>query len=140
MNSLFKKVSIVALALTSVAAPYAAQAHHAFAAEFDAAKPISLDGTVTRVRFVNPHSWIWLDVKNPDGSVTNWGLEFGTPSSLENAGLSRSDVAPGTHVKIAGFRSKNGGPFGYSVQATLPNGRVIKTGSAPDAPAVKGAQ
>lgn len=109
-------------------------AHHAFAAEFDAAKPIAIQGAVTKARFVNPHSWIYLDVKDKNGAVTNWGFEFGTPSSLRTNGISKDDVRPGTNVRVAGFRAKNGGPFGYATTLTFDNGRKVKTGGAPDAP------
>lgn len=109
-------------------------AHHAFAAEFDSAKPLAIQGVVTKARFVNPHSWIYLDVKNKDGSVTNWGFEFGTPSSLRTNGLSKEDVRPGTNIRVGGYRAKNGGPFGYAATITLDSGRKVQTGSAPDAP------
>lgn len=129
----------VAAGLVTAAALFASpsQAHHAFAAEFDAAKPVVLQGAVNKVRFVNPHSWIYVDVKAKDGTVSTWGFEFGTPSSLRNNGLTREDVEPGSTVTIQGFRAKNGGLFGYAVQVTLANGRKVSTGSAPDAPAVR---
>jgi len=132
------KTMILAAALASVplvAAP--AQAHHAFAAEFDAAKPVTLQGSITKVRFVNPHSWIYVDVKAKDGTVSTWGFEFGTPSSLRNNGLTREDVEAGSAITIQGFKAKNGGNFGYAVQVTLANGRKVSTGSAPDAPPAK---
>lgn len=109
-------------------------AHHAFAAEFDSAKPVAIQGVVTKARFVNPHSWIYLDVKNKDGSVTNWGFEFGTPSSLRINGLTKEDVRPGAPIRVAGYRAKNGGPYGYASTVTLENGRQFKTGGAADAP------
>lgn len=109
-------------------------AHHAFAAEFDSSKPIVLDGVVTKARFVNPHSWIYLDVRDRKGTVTNWGFEFGTPSSLRSSGLTKEAVAPGTPIRIAGFRAKNGGPFGYSTTILFRDGRRFQTGGAPDAP------
>lgn len=125
--------SVAALAaLLSEATP--GVAHHAFAAEFDSSKPIVLDGVVTKARFVNPHSWIYLDVRGRDGAVVNWGFEFGTPASLRTSGLTKEDVAAGTPIRIAGYRAKNGGPFGYSTTIQLRNGRRISTGSAPDAP------
>jgi hypothetical protein len=128
-----------ALALTaligSVVAPTIAQAHHAFAAEFDADKPIDLQGTVTKVKWVNPHSWLYFDVKASDGSTTNWGVEFGTPNALARVGLTKADVAPGVQVRIKGYRSKNGGPVGYSVTLTLADGRAFQTGGAQDGPA-----
>jgi hypothetical protein len=112
----------------------AATAHHAFAAEFDADKPIDLKGTVTKVKWVNPHSWLYFDVTDAAGKVTNWGVEFGAPNQLAKIGLKKTDVAPGTQVHIRGYLAKNGGPFGYSVIVTLPDGRKFQTGGAADAP------
>ena len=122
-----------AIGLLATSAP--ALAHHAFAAEYDADQPLDLTGTVTKARWVNPHSWLYFDVKGPDGSVTNWGVEFGAPNNLEGAGLKKADLQPGTHVHVQGYRSKNGGPFGYSVTLILDDGRTFKTGGAQDAPA-----
>src|SRR4051812_17323431 len=126
-------VSGLALALLGVAGP--ADAHHAFAAEFDAAQPIELKGTITKAKWVNPHSWLFFDVKDADGKVTNWGVEFGAPNALANKGLSKSDLKLGDEVSIKGYRSKNGEAFGYSVYVTLADGRTFQTGGAQDAPA-----
>ena len=112
-----------------------ALAHHAFAAEYDADQPLDLSGTVTKARWTNPHSWLYFDVKATDGSVTNWGVEFGAPNNLEGNGLKKADLQAGAKVHIQGYRSKNGGPFGYSVTLTLEDGRTFKTGGAQDAPA-----
>jgi hypothetical protein len=112
-----------------------ALAHHAFAAEYDADQPLDLSGTVTKARWTNPHSWLYFDVKGADGSLTNWGVEFGAPNNLEGNGLKKTDLQAGTKVRILGYRSKNGGPFGYSVTLTLEDGRTFKTGGAQDAPA-----
>jgi hypothetical protein len=109
-------------------------AHHAFAAEFDADLPIDLQGTVTKVKWVNPHSWLYFDVKGADGSVVNWGVEFGTPNALAEKGLKKTDLPVGTPVHIKGYRSKNGGPYGYSVTLTLTDGRTFQTGGAQDTP------
>ncbi len=114
-----------------------AAAHHSFSAEFDSSKPITVQGIITKVRLVNPHSWVYLDVKNKDGSVTNWGFEFGTPSTLRDKGLSKLDVQPGTKLRIDGYRAKNGGAFGYSRLATLADGRTVQTGGAVDAPVAR---
>ena len=123
-----------AAALTLLTASASSVAHHAFAAEFDADKPIDLKGTVTKVKWVNPHSWLYFDVKTPDGAVTNWGVEFGTPNALARVGLTKADVSVGTQVHIKGYRSKNGGPSGYSVTLTLADGRAFQTGGAQDVP------
>lgn len=111
-----------------------AQAHHAFAAEFDAKQPLDLQGVITKAKWVNPHSWLYFDVTGADGKVTNWGVEFGAPNSLANKGLSKSDLKVGQPVRIKGFRSKNGEAYGYSVFVTLADGRTIQTGGAQDAP------
>ena len=124
-----------ALALGTALLSVPGSAHHAFASEFDSSRPVVLSGIVTRVRLVNPHSWLYLDVRGANGEVTNWGFEFGTPSSLRQIGLTRTTVVPGTRVRIAGFRAKNGGPFGYSTTLVLPDGSTFETGGAPDAPA-----
>lgn len=127
---------LIALAASSAAliSVPQAQAHHAFAAEFDAKQPLDLTGTITKAKWVNPHSWLYFDVTGPDGKVTNWGVEFGAPNSLANAGLAKSDLKIGQPVRIRGFRSKNGEAFGYSVFVTLADGRTIQTGGAQDAP------
>lgn len=125
-----------ALLLASVTASlsFHAYAHHAFAAEFDADQPIEIKGTVTKFKLVNPHSWLYVDVQDKDGTTTNWGFEFSAPNALANRGLSKADIKPGDSISIKGYRSKNGGPFGYSVFATLADGRTIQTGGAQDAP------
>src|SRR5947208_10454318 len=105
----------VATTLLWLASVGEVMAHHAFAAEFDADQPLDLQGTVTKVKWVNPHSWLYFDVKSKDGSVTNWGVEFRTPNALAEKGLKKTDLPVGTPVHIKGYESKNGGPFGYSV-------------------------
>ena len=127
---------LVAAAFTGLAATsMPALAHHAFAAEFDADQPLDLRGTVTKVKWVNPHSWLYFDVKASDGTVTNWGVEFGAPNQLASKGLTKADVAVGSAIHIKGYRAKNGGPYGYSVTVTLADGRTFQTGGAQDSPA-----
>lgn len=127
--------ALAAVVMTATALP--TWAHHAFAAEFDADKPIDLQGTVTKIKWVNPHSWLYFDVADKDGKLTNWGVEFGAPNQLARIGLTKADVAPGTKVHIKGYLAKNGGAFGYSVTVTLPDGRTFQTGGAQDAPAAR---
>ena len=128
----------VALTLAALGSA-SVSAHHAFAAEFDADKPLDLTGVVTKTRFVNPHSWLYFDVKNADGTVTNWGVECGTPNTLARKGLTKEDITPGTQVRIKGYRAKNGGAFGYSVSLILKDGRSFQTGGAQDSPTAAGA-
>jgi hypothetical protein len=131
------KLRTLGIALSTawaISASAPAGAHHAFAAEFDADQKIDLHGTVTKLKWVNPHSWLYFDVKAPDGTVTNWGVEFGAPNQLTNRGLKKADIPVGSEIHIVGYRAKNGGPFGYSVTATLADGRKIETGGAQDSP------
>jgi hypothetical protein len=134
MRAVVPRVIALTLGIALTAQPMLTQAHHAFAAEFDSDKPIDLRGAVTKVKWVNPHSWLYFDVKGADGSVVNWGVEFGTPNALSRKGLKKTDLPLGTEVHVKGYRSKNGGPFGYSVTLTLPDGRSIQTGGAQDTP------
>jgi hypothetical protein len=121
--------------LAAGVAPFApALAHHAFAAEYDAAQPLDLSGVVTKARWANPHSWLYFDVKKDDGSTTNWGVELGAPNTLALKGLAKTDLKPGAQVHIKGYRSKNGGEFGYAVTLQLGDGRSFQTGGAQDAP------
>jgi hypothetical protein len=133
-NIKMKRLSrlLLALAVAGIAAP--GSAHHSFAAEFDAAKPVSVEGVITKIRIVNPHSWVYLDVKDKDGATTNWGFEFGTPILLKTKGIAKTDVEPGTRIAIDGYRSRNGGAYGYSRLVKLADGRSIQIGSAADAP------
>jgi hypothetical protein len=137
-----RSLGLVALAGVAALAGISTRgdAHHAFAAEFDAAKPVTVQGVMTKARIVNPHSWIYLDVKDKSGAVTNWGFEFGTPSSLKANGLTREDFKAGTLISISGFRSKNGGPYGYATNLTLPGNRKVRSGGAPDAPTAPAAR
>ena len=83
-------------------------AHHSFAAEFDATKPITLRGMVTKVERTNPHGWIYLDVTEPNGAVNNWAIETNAPAALARRGMTKETLAIGTEVKIQGFRAKDG--------------------------------
>ncbi len=114
--------------------PQSTFAHHAFSAEFDAEQPIEVKGVVTKFELVNPHSWLYLDVKGADGTVTNWGFEFGAPFSLKQKGISKKTLTAGTELSIKGFRAKNGKSFGYATLTTLADGRSVQTGGAQDAP------
>jgi hypothetical protein len=134
-SGLLRGLSFTLLSVAAGLALSPAQAHHAFAAEFDASQPIDLKGKITKAKWVNPHSWLYFDVPGADGKSTNWGVEFGAPNALANKGLSKADLKPGDEVHIKGYRSKNGEAFGYSVFVTLADGRTFQTGGAQDAPA-----
>src|ERR1700730_5950099 len=83
-------------------------AHHAFAAEFDANKPIKLEGTVTKMEWINPHAWLHIDVKKPDGKVESWMIEGGTPNTLLRRGITRDSLQVGTEVVVDGYQAKDG--------------------------------
>ena len=99
-------VIVAGLGLLLSAAP--ALAHHAFAAEYDAKKPIKLTGTVTKLEWLNPHTWFYIDVKDENGKVTNWGFEMGSPNILLRAGWTRNSMNPGDVVTVEGSRAKDG--------------------------------
>jgi uncharacterized protein DUF6152 len=107
-------------------------AHHSFAAEFDIGKPVTVHGTVTKVDWVNPHSWIYVDVKGVDGTVTNWHFELGSPNALFRLGWKKDAIPQGLEVDITGYRAKTGEPIANAVSVMLPNGKELFTGgSAP---------
>ena len=118
------------LLLAVVSAPAAVWAHHSFAAEFDANQPITLKGTVVRMDWINPHSWIHLDVKNTDGSVTRWMVEGGTPNTLVRRGFTKASLQPGTEITVEGFRAKNGANRANGADLILPDGRRLFMGSS----------
>jgi len=124
----WKLVAAVAGTLMISAAPV--WAHHAFAAEFDAKKPVHLEGVVTQVELINPHAWIHVDVRSPDGKVTSWMVEAGSPNVLLRRGFTKTTVAPGTRVIVDGYQSKDGSLRANGRDITLPDGRKLFLGSS----------
>ena len=107
------------------------RAHHAFAAEFDEKKPIKfLDATVTKVELINPHSWIHVDVKQPDGTVENWAIEAGSPNILMRRGITKNTLNKGDKIVIDGYQSKDGSKRANGRDLTLPNGQHLFLGSS----------
>jgi hypothetical protein len=107
-------------------------AHHSFAAEFDGNRPVTVNGTIARMDWVNPHSWIYVDVKDASGQVVQWRFEMGPPNALLRMGWRKSSVPPGTMVKIEGYRAKSGKNVANAKTVTLPDGReLFSGGSAP---------
>jgi len=106
------------------------RAHHAFAAEFDAQQPITLRGTVTRVEWINPHTWIHITVKDTSGSTIEWMIEGGTPNTLLRRGVDRNSLPAGTEVIVDGYRAKNGTNRANGRDITLPDGRKLFLGSS----------
>jgi hypothetical protein len=125
MNTFFA-AAVAGLALG--AAPMAA--HHAFAAEFDNQKPITLRGVVTKMEWINPHAWIHIDVKGDDGKVVNWKVESGAPNALLRRGFTKNYLLPGTEVVVDGYLAKDGSNRANGGNVTLPDGRKLFLGSS----------
>ena len=124
-------VAVVAgLALGLLVSVASLSAHHAFAAEFDANKPLQMKGTVTKMEWLNPHVWLHMDVKMPNGTVENWAFEAGTPSVLFRRGFTRKSLLPGTVVIIDGYRAKDGSRRANGRDLTFEDGKKLFMGSS----------
>ena len=126
-----KKVLAVVLpvgALLLAAAPV--WAHHAFAAEFDADKPIKFKATVTKMEWINPHAWIHIDVKGEDGKVTPWMIEAAAPNALLRRGWTKKDLLPGTEINVEGFQAKDGANRANGSVITFTDGKKLFVGSS----------
>lgn len=111
-----------------------ARAHHGFDATFDSNKPLVLHGVITKVELMNPHSWFWLEVKNPDGTAVTWGFEGGSPNSLIRHGVTKNTLPVGTEIIVNGYQAKSGENKGVAATMTFPDGRkLFLGGSAPGA-------
>jgi hypothetical protein len=104
-------------------------AHHAFTAEFDTKKPVKLRGTIAKIEMVNPHSWIYIDVRNDDGSTSQWMLEAGSPNVLVRRGFSKAAIPKGTEVIFEGFQAKDGSNRANGRDITFPDGKKLFIGS-----------
>ena len=122
--------SIAVAALMVVGSAGALSAHHSFAAEFDANAPVTLKGTITRMEWINPHSWIHVDVKNADGSVTEWMVEGGTPNTLFRRGFTKDSLKAGTEIIVEGYRAKNGALRANGRDLILKDGKRLFLGSS----------
>jgi hypothetical protein len=107
-----------------------ASAHHSFAAEFDSSQPVQLRGTVVRVEWINPHTWIHIDVKQPDGTMERWMIEGGTPNTLLRQGLTRNSLPAGTEIMVDGYRAKSGENRANGRDLTFADGRKLFMGSS----------
>jgi hypothetical protein len=107
----------------------AAQAHHAFAAEYDINQPITLKGKLTKVEWINPHGWVHVDAVDQGGKTANWAVEFGGPNALLRRGLRKSDFPVGIDVVVNGYRAKDGRDVIAATNVTLPDGRSIYAGT-----------
>jgi hypothetical protein len=126
---MLKRATILAL-LAAPALPFAADAHHSFSAEFDASKVVHLEGTVVMFSWVNPHSWIYMDVVKPDGSVEHWKIEGGAPSLLLRRGWNKNSVQPGVKVIVNAFQARDGALRASARDVTFPDGRKLDAASS----------
>ncbi len=128
-------IFVAALVLPWMGMTVPASAHHAFAAEYDAKKHVILKGTVTKMEWINPHAWIHIDVKKPDGNLEEWMIEFGTPNTLLRRGFTRDSLKPGTEITVDGYQAKDSALRANGRDVTLPDGKKLFAGSpVADAP------
>jgi hypothetical protein len=132
---MYGMASLAALVIT--AAPVSA--HHSFSAEFDATQPVVLKGTLTRMLWVNPHGWLYIDVTGPDGKVVNWAIEAGSLNALLRRGLRKTDFPAGLELVVTGFRAKNGTATANGRSVKLPDGRDFFFGSSGTGAPIDGA-
>jgi hypothetical protein len=123
------KLIAVVVGLFLAEAPVSLRAHHAFAGEFDADKPVKFKGTLTKMEWLNPHVWLHIDVKNTDGTVDNWAFEAGTPNVLFRRGFTKASLLPGTEVVVDGYQAKDGTKRANGRDLTFPDGRKMFLGS-----------
>jgi len=121
------RVAAVLAAMLAAGTPVAA--HHSFAAEFDGSKPVTLRGTITKMEWTNPHAWLHIDVKGPDGKAVSWMIEGGAPNALLRRGWNKESVAPGAAVVVQGFRARDGSNRASGGDVTLPDGKKLFIGS-----------
>ena len=122
-----RAVAMASVAVFACAA--SAAAHHAFSAEFDQNKPVLLEGALTKADWMNPHAWIYIDVKGADGALVNWAIEMGPPNALLRRGWKKSSMQIGAIIKVEGFAAKNGKEFANATNITMPDGTKIFAGT-----------
>jgi hypothetical protein len=133
MSRLRSQIVLLIPALILLTTPRSASAHHSFAAEYDASKPVTLRGTVTRVDWVNPHAWLHLDVKGADGGTVAWMVELGTPNVLVRRGFTKKSLEPGAELIVQGYLAKNGENKANGGTVTFADGtQLFVGGSAPN--------
>ena len=123
-------IGIAGIGLCLVGATAPVVAHHAFSAEFDAKRPVEFTGTVTKMEWINPHVWMHLHVKNPDGTAEAWAFEAGTPNVLFRRGFTKASLLPGAQVKVYGYRAKDGTRRANGRDLTFADGRKLFLGSS----------
>jgi hypothetical protein len=125
-----RSLASLVVTLAALAAAQPVVAHHSFAAEFDLNQPIKLRGVVSKVEFMNPHSWIYINVKKDDGSLEEWAIEGGTANTLFRMGVTKASLAVGTEIIVDGYRARDGAMRANGRDITLPNGDKLFLGSS----------
>ena len=124
------KLALVVVGAGVLLAGVPAMAHHSFAAEYDATKPVKFTGTVTQMEWINPHAWIHMDVKQPDGKVVNWMVEAGAPNALLRRGFNKQSLLPGTVITVEGYQAKDGANRANGSVITFTDGKKLFVGSS----------
>ena len=123
------KLFVLATVVTLLCVDAPVWAHHAFAAEFDATKPVKLRGSVTKLELINPHAWIHIDVKSPEGKVTSWMIEAAAPNALLRRGFNQQSLKVGTEIMVDGFQAKDGANRANGSNITYVDGKKLFIGS-----------
>jgi hypothetical protein len=129
-RDMYRRVTLVAVVMALLAGREHVVAHHAFAAEFDADKPVKLTGTLSKVEWVNPHIWIYIDVKDERGAATTWAIEGAAPNTMFRQGVRKDSLPIGVEVTVDGFMAKNGKPVANGRNITWPSGLKLFMGSS----------
>jgi len=129
INPMRTKVALLTAIAALLLVPASLWAHHAFAAEFDATKPVKLRGTVARMDWINPHAWIHIDVKAADGKVTRWMIEAAAPNAMLRRGFNQDSLPVGTEILVEGYQAKDGANRANGSSITYPDGKKLFIGS-----------